>query len=104
MKTALRDPAATVTLAGTFTTAGLSLVSVTSAPPPGAALASATVACGWPCPWMLWGLTDSEFPPAPGEGDGLGDGEGEAVGDGEVPDPPPHWATASVRDPSARTV
>ena len=46
MKTALREPAGTVTLAGTFTTVGLSLVSVTSAPLAGAALASVTVACG----------------------------------------------------------
>src|SRR5436190_21884032 len=48
-KVALRAPAATVTVAGTFATAVLSLGSCTNAPPPGAALASVTVPCG--CPW-----------------------------------------------------
>jgi hypothetical protein len=48
-KFALRDPAGTVTDAGTLTTVGLSLVTETSAPPSGAGEASVTVACG--CPW-----------------------------------------------------
>ena len=50
-KLMLREPAGTVTLAGTLAVFASLLDKTTIAPPPGAALASVTVACG--CPW-LW--------------------------------------------------
>jgi hypothetical protein len=45
-KVTVRDPAGTVTVWGTLTTVESLLVSRTSAPPPGAADARVTVACG----------------------------------------------------------
>jgi len=100
---ALRDPDATVTLAGTLAIAGLLLVVSTSAPPSGAALASVTVACGCPCPWIDDGVTDSELLPAgtgaggaPPLAGGVGVDVDAAGGDGLVPAPvPPPHATSS---------
>src|SRR4051812_172214 len=83
----LRCPAGTVTVAGTRATVGLLLVSTTSAPPSGAAEASATVACGCPWPCIDAGATLSPVPD--GEGEGLGDGDGDGDGDGATGDPPP---------------
>src|SRR5512132_1547425 len=53
---------------------------------------------------MVCGLTDSELPEPPGAGDGEGAGDG--VGDGDVGagELLPHCVTASVNNPSARTV
>ncbi len=52
-------PAAIVTLAATVATAVLLLVSVTTAPPEGAALVSVTVPCEELPPTTLVGLSDS---------------------------------------------
>lgn len=60
VKVALVAPAATVTLAGTVATAGLLLVSATTAPPDGAALVNFTVACDEAPPVTLDGLKDSD--------------------------------------------
>src|SRR5258705_5009127 len=79
-KVTLREPGATVTLAGTLAIVGSSLLSTTSAPPSGAAAASVTVACGCPCPWIAPGVTENE-PPAPGAGAGHRAGEGEGARD-----------------------
>lgn len=47
---AVREPPATVTLAGTFATLVLLLASWTTRPLAGAALPNVTVPCGCPCP------------------------------------------------------
>lgn len=57
VKVALVAPAATVTLAGTVAAAVLPLVSVTTAPPDGAALASVAVPCELPPPATVAGLS-----------------------------------------------
>src|SRR5687768_2586432 len=57
---ALVAPAAMVTLAGTVATAGLPLVSVTTAPPLGAALLNVTVPCDVLPPVTLVGFSASE--------------------------------------------
>lgn len=98
----LRDPAAMVTLAGTFATPVSLLVISTSAPPLPAALASVTVACGCPCPRIDDGVTESEFPEGVGAGEGFpGDGVGVGVGVGDeglVPAPaPPHAANSGTK-------
>ncbi len=59
MKLALAVPPATVTLAGTVATAVLLLVSVTTAPPAGAALVSVAVACDAFPPTTVEGLIAS---------------------------------------------
>ena len=88
-----------------------------SAAPPArprqAAAASVTVACGCPCP-LDRRRRDRERAARPGaarrrrrgEGEGAGDGEGvgDRVSDGDVGgEVLPHWATAHVNTPSART-
>ena len=60
VKVALVAPAATVTLAGVDATVGLLLDSVTTAPPLGAALLSATVPCEVLPPTRLMGLSAKE--------------------------------------------
>jgi hypothetical protein len=59
VKVALIDPAATVTLGGTWATAVLLLVSVTTAPPVGAAPLSVTVPIELDPPTTLVGLRDT---------------------------------------------
>jgi hypothetical protein len=68
LKVALVAPAATVTLAGTVAAAALLLVSVTTAPPAGAALVSVTVPCDAVPPVTLAGLTASDDNEADGGG------------------------------------
>jgi hypothetical protein len=68
VKVALVAPDATVTLAGTVATAVLLLVSVTTAPPDGAALVSLTVPCDAVPPTTLVGLAASDDNDAGGGG------------------------------------
>ena len=60
LKLALVAPAATVTLDGTLATAPLLLASITTAPPPGAALLRVTVPCKEAPPVTLVGFNVSE--------------------------------------------
>ena len=67
VKLALIDPAGTVSEAGTCTSPGLLLESITTAPPPGAAAVSETVPVG--CPWLLtddWLSDTADSAAAPG--------------------------------------
>lgn len=96
VKFALIDPAGIVSDAGTCTTPVLLLVSITTAPPPGAEAVSETVPVG--CPWLFtddW-LSDTADSDAPDPGvevgtEGVDDVAGAGVGEGEegVPLPQP---------------
>src|SRR5262249_55088194 len=71
VNTALLAPAGTVTLAGTVATAVLLLVSVTTAPPEGAALVNVTVPCDVLPPTTLVGLSANDDNEAGGGASGF---------------------------------
>jgi len=102
VKFALIDPAGIVKDAGTCTKLGLLLVSVTTAPPPGAEAVSETVPVG--CPWLFtddW-LSDTADSDAADPGvevgvEGADAGAGAGFGEGEEGVPLPQAVSGITR-------
>jgi len=102
VKFALIDPAGIVSDAGTCTKLGLLLVSVTTAPPPGAEAVSETVPVG--CPWLFtddW-LSDTADSDTADPGvevgvEGADAGAGAGFGEGEEGVPLPQAVSGITR-------